>query len=152
MTPPKQDTDAMTTPVTTRVHAFAGLRRDVEIGLAIAPTGDHAIAAASSLASFLDDEPAVPVRLAGLSTRGSRVIITLAVTLGSIDEVKVSGPQARAAVLLLQRLVDQFSAYDPAFALPPEADSVEARLAAHVALPTSPVTLAETVQRLVLAG
>ena len=149
MTTPRQ---VPSTSPTTPMSPYAGLRRDVELGLAIAPTGARAVAAAQSLAAFLDDEPAVPVRLAGLSVRGSRVVLTLAVTLGSIDEVKTSGPHARAGVLLLQRLVDEFSAYDPAFALLPESDSPEALLAAHVSRPSSRVSLAETVQRLVPVG
>jgi len=111
---------------------YAGLRRDLEIGLRLAPTRATAAVAAKSLAAFLDAEPTVPVRLAGLSVDDSRVLITIAVTLGEISDIKVAGGHSRAAVLLLQRVVDGLAAYDPAFATVPAPTSAEARLAAHV--------------------
>ena len=112
--------------------SYAGLRRDLEIGLRLAPTRAAAAVAAKSLAAFLDAEPTVPVRLAGLSVDDSRVLITIAVTLGEITDIKVAGGHSRAAVLLLQRIVDELAAYDPAFATVPDPSSAEARLAAHV--------------------
>lgn len=111
---------------------YAGLRRDLEIGLRLAPTRSAAAVAAKSLAAFLDAEPTVPVRLAGLSVDDSRVLLTIAVTLGDISDIKVAGGHSRAAVLLLQRIVDELSAYDPAFATVPDPSSAEARLAAQV--------------------
>lgn len=111
---------------------YAGLRRDLEIGLCLAPTRSAAAVAAKSLAALLDTEPTVPVRLAGLSVDDSRVLITIAVTLGEISDIKVAGGHSRAAVLLLQRIVDELAAYDPAFAAVPAPSSAEARLAAHV--------------------
>lgn len=111
---------------------YAGLRREIDVAVRLAPTRSTAPAAAKALAAFLDAEPGVPVRLVGLAADDSRVIITLAVGLGTIDDVKVAGPASRAAVLLLQRIVDELAAYDPAFATLPEPSSPEARLAAHV--------------------
>jgi hypothetical protein len=111
--------------------AFAGLRRELEIGLRLAPTRASAPAAAKALAAYLDAEPSVPVRLAGLAVDDSRVLITVAVVLGEIDDIKVAGGHSRAAVRLLQRLIDELVAYDPAFATLPAPTSAEARLAAH---------------------
>lgn len=134
------------------VDTLAGLRRDVEIGLVIAPTPAHASAAASSLAAFLGECAEVPVRLAGVASTGSRILITLAVTLGSVDDVKVASPQARSAVLLLQRLIDEFSSYDPSFVLLPDPESPEARLADHLSASRAPLNLAEAVRQLVPLG
>ena len=130
---------------------YAGLRRELEIGLRLAPTRATAAVAAKSLAAILDAEPSVPVRLAGLAVDDSRVLITIAVTLGEISDIKVAGGHSRAAVLLLQRIVDQIEAYDPAFAALPEPSSAEARLAAHV-LASPEHTVASAVRRLARLG
>ena len=98
-----------------RIDDYAGLRRELEIGLTLAPTRASAVAAAKSIAAYLDDDPRVTVRLAGLGASDSRILITLAVTLGTVDEIKVADARSRTAVLFLQRIVDDLSAYDPAF-------------------------------------
>jgi hypothetical protein len=115
-----------------RVDEYAGLFRELEIGLRLAPTRAGVVPAAKALASFLDEDAGVPVRLAGLSCDPSRVLITIAVRLGGIDEIKAADPSARAAVLLIQRIVDGLAAYDPAFVTLPDRFSAEARLAAQV--------------------
>ena len=113
-----------------RIHEYAGLHRTIEIGLRLAPTLASAAAVAKATASYLDRDDAVPVRLAGLSREGSRMHITLAIGLGSIDDVKVAAPNSRAAVLLLETLVTELSAYDPSLVALPDAASPEARRAA----------------------
>jgi hypothetical protein len=113
-----------------RIDEYAGLHRTVEIGLRLAPTMASAAAVAKAAASYIDRDDTVPVRLAGLSCEGSRMHITLAISLGSIDEVKVAAPNSRAAVILLETLVEQLSAYDPALVALPDAHSPEAQRAA----------------------
>jgi hypothetical protein len=115
-----------------RIDEYAGLRRELEIGLRIAPTVASAIPAAKAVASFLDESPAVTVRLAGLTCEDSRVLITVAICLGSIDEIKSADPVARSAVQLIGRIVRSLSAYDPAFVTLPQSSSIEAVIAAHV--------------------
>ena len=73
-----------------RIDDYAGLRRELEIGLTLAPTRASAVAAAKSVAAYLDADPRVTVRLAGLGSDDSRILITLAVTLGTVDEIKVA--------------------------------------------------------------
>lgn len=119
-------------PSMTGVSEFAGLQRELEIGMQLAPTRSAAPAAAKSLAALMDAEPGVPVRIAGLGSSESRVLITIAVTLGAVDEIKVAAPESRSALELLQRIVDDLACYDPAFVTLPHASSAEAQLAAHV--------------------
>jgi hypothetical protein len=113
-----------------RIDEYAGLHRSVEIGLRLAPTLASAAAVSKAVASYLDCEEAVPVRLAGLSREGSRMHITLAIGLGSVDDVKIAAPNSRAAVLLLETLVTELAAYDPALVGLPDPASPEARRAA----------------------
>ena len=129
-----QGVDVTTTSTATplAVDDFTGLRRELEIGIQVAPTRATAPAAAKALAAFLDAEPNVPVRLAGLAATDSRVVLTLGLTMGTVDDIKAAGATSRAAVLLVQRIVDALAAYDPAFATLPEPSSAEARLATHV--------------------
>jgi hypothetical protein len=131
-----------------RIDEYAGLRRELEIGLTLAPTRASAVAAAKSVAAYLDDDPRVSVRLAGLGASDSRILITLAVTLGTVDEIKVADPRARTAVVFLQRIVDELAAYDPAFVTLPAPSSFEARAAA-VATASGARSVASTVERLV---
>ena len=115
------------------LHEFAGLRREIELGLAVAPTRSAAAAAAKSLAAFIDSRPGVPIRIAGLHADASRVRISLGITLGTVDSIKVADAPSRAAVLLIQEIVDGFAAYDPAFVQLPDPASTEARFADHIA-------------------
>ncbi|MDP1876755.1 MAG: hypothetical protein Q8M17_04245 [Actinomycetota bacterium] len=110
---------------------FAGLRREFEVGLRLAPTATSALAAAKALAAILDSA-AVAARLAGIGTGAGRVHLTIAVTLGSIDEVKTAAEPTRRALALIQCVVDELGAYDPALVLLPDEASPEARLAAAV--------------------
>ena len=114
------------------VSEYAGLRRELEIGLRIAPTRESAVAAAKAMASYLDDDPCVAVRLAGIASDSSRVTFTLAICLGTIEEIKVADATSRMALEFIQRIVDALSAYDPSFVTLPHSASAEARLAAHL--------------------
>lgn len=136
---------------TAQIGAVESLGLDVrfEMGLAIAPSLDVALSTAKALAAYIDSSPTIPVRLAGLTTQGGRVVFTLGVTLGSLDEVKTATGSSREAVLLLQTLVDEFAAHDPAFALLPEAHSAEARLAHEVTMGSRRMELATAVEHLV---
>lgn len=131
-----------------RIDDFAGLRRELEIGVALAPMRASAVAAAKSIAAYLDSDPRVTVRLAGLGASESRILITLAVTLGTVDEIKVADVRSRAAVTFLQRIVDELAPYDPAFATLPAPSSFEAR-AAGLAMASGAESVASTVERLV---
>ncbi|MBI1350186.1 MAG: hypothetical protein GC156_03620 [Actinomycetales bacterium] len=139
-------------PIRESVDTYAGLRRVLDVGVRIAPTRQTATAAAKALSAFLDAEPAVPVRIAGLAADDSRVLITLAVTMGDIDDIKVAAPEARAALELIQRIVDELACYDPAFATLPRPSSAEARLAAHVMAHPEQMSMALAVQRLAGVG
>ena len=116
-----------------RIAEYAGLHRSVEIGLRLAPSVASAAAVAKAAASYIDRDPMVPVRLAGVSSEGSRVHITLAFGIGTVDDVKVAAPNARAAILLLETFVTELSAYDPALVTLPATSSAEARCAATLA-------------------
>ena len=75
--------------------ADAGLRKTFEVGIALAPCGQAATVAAKALAAFLDEHPSTPVRLAGLAVHGSRVTITVAVSLGTVDDLKAGAINSR---------------------------------------------------------
>lgn len=110
-----------------RTHA--GLTRHLDVGLRLTAPSGAAAALAKSLASLLDEVPTVPVRLAGAGTDHGRVVLTVAITLGSIEDVKASSPAAEAALGLMRQIVTSLAGYDPAFAVLPDAESAEAMLA-----------------------
>lgn len=101
--------------VMVEIHEYAGLRRSFDVGLRLAPTSSSAASAAKSLAAILDEHPDVAVRLVDVDALGGRVGIVVAVCLGTIDDLKAATSTSRAALALLQRIVDDLSAYDPAF-------------------------------------
>jgi hypothetical protein len=136
----------------TSVHGYAGMRRELEIGVLLAPTRAAVAPAAKALAALLDDGSNVPVRLAGLAVDDSRVRITIAVSLGVIDEIKTAGPASREAVLLVQRIIDDLAGYDPAFVTLPDPSSAEARLAAVAARRGTEATVRSAVRSLASIG
>lgn len=108
---------------------YAGLRRQFDIGLRFAPTRARAAVAAKSVAAVLDAHRLVPSRLVDVSSDGSRFRFTLAICLGTIEDVKASSPSSRNALALLQALVDGFASYDPAFVqLPVDRDGRRASM------------------------
>ena len=132
------------------VDDYAGLRRELELGLVIAPTRASAVVAAKSVAAYLDADPRVTVRLAGLGADASRILLTLAVTLGTVDEIKVADARSRVAVQFLQRLVDELACYDPALVTLPHPASFEARAA--MLATSAGTTVPDTVARFVAVG
>ena len=109
--------------------ADAGLRRTFEVGVCLNPHGQAAAVATKALAAFLDQHLSTPVRLAGLGVHGSRVTITLAVSLGTVDDLKVRAQNSREALAAIQDLIDHLSAYDPAITTLPDPSTAEAELA-----------------------
>lgn len=125
------------------------LQRSLEVGLRLAPGTSAALPAAKALAAHLDSLEGVAVRLAALGREGSRVHITVALTLGTIDDIKVSGDRARTSVRALQALIDALGAYEPALVALPDPASPEARLADQAARTAS---LPLVVRELALLG
>jgi hypothetical protein len=114
------------------VSTYAGLCRELEIGFRIAPTQAAAPTVARRVAALLESTPQVTVRLAELESSGTRVHITLAVCLGTIDQIKAAEARSRAAVEFLCAASDAFAAHDPAFVtLPAHVGALE-RLFASV--------------------
>jgi hypothetical protein len=89
-----------------------------------------------------------PVRIVGVGAEGNRVIVTLAITVGTTADISSGAPAARAAVGMVARLVESLGAYDPAFAALPDPDSVDAMIGTRV--DEAPQTLARAM--CVLAG
>ncbi len=125
------------------------MRRSLDIGLRLAPTPASAVAAAKGLAAMLDRYPDTPVRLAGLGSDGTRVHITIALSMGSVEDVRHGGPEARAALEVLHAVIDHCAPYDPAFVALPAVDSLEARIAKALSLQASDAsTLTDAVREL----
>lgn len=114
------------------VEGSAGLERVVEVGLRVAPTIACAAAAAGVISQVLDSAHEAPVRIVGLGAEGNRVIVTLAITVGTTDEISAGAPAARLAVGMVARLVDCLGAYDPAFTALPDPESFDAMIGSRV--------------------
>ena len=110
----------------------SGLLPLVEVGLRLAPTAAASTRAAAEIARCLEEAPAAAVRIAAVGSEGSRVLVTLAVTLGTADEVKSAAAPARAALELLASIVERLAAFDPAFTSLPHPSSTDARIAAEI--------------------
>lgn len=123
----------------TRHPDSLGVQRHVDVGLRLAPERHHLADASKALGALLDAEPGVPVRLAGLGIEGGRMHLTVAVTLGTLEDVKAATPAARAAVRLLHRIVESLAAYEPCLVELPDPASPEAALAAQTPWRTATV-------------
>ena len=111
-----------------------GLSELLEVAVRIAPMQAHAAAIAKSLATLIADHPAVPVRLAAISRTDSRVLLTLAVGLGSPDEIRTADTCACDAVALLYGITNGLASADPALVEMPAPDSAPARNAERLAI------------------
>ena len=110
----------------------AGLQRVVEIGLRVAPTAACASSAASVIVQELESSLEAPVRIVSVGAEGNRIVVTLAITMGSTTEITTGAPEARRAVGMVARLIETLSAYDPSFTTLPNPDSVEALIGSKV--------------------
>lgn len=109
-----------------------GLERIVELGLAISPTESAAVRAANDIASVLEEHPRTPVRIAAVGRSASRVSVTLAVTLGTVEAIREGATEVADAMSLLQQLVDDLATYDPAFTALPDSESIDAQIASYI--------------------
>lgn len=130
------------------IEGTAGLQRVVEVGLRVAPTAACAQSAAAAIAQILDSSHDAPVRIVGIGSEGNRVVVTLAITVGTTTDITAGAPAARLAVGMVARLVEGLAAYDPAFTALPDPESVDARIGSRVH--EEPDTLARAM--CVLAG
>jgi hypothetical protein len=109
-----------------------GLDQLVVLGLRIAPTLSRCAGAAAEIARVMDAGPSTPVRIAGVGQDGSRVVVTLAITLGTVSDIKAATPAARDAVTFIAGLVAELRDFDPAFIALPDHASADARIASHL--------------------
>ena len=114
------------------VDGTAGLQRVVEIGLRVAPTAACAPSAASVIVQELEASLEAPVRIVSVGAEGNRIVVTLAITMGSTADVTTGAPAARRAVNMVARLIESLSDYDPSFTTLPNPDSVEALIGSKV--------------------
>jgi hypothetical protein len=133
----------------THVDQFAGLFREFELGVRLAPTRTQAPVAARRLARLIETRPDVTVRLCTVEAAGTRVHLILAVCLGTLDDVKTGAPRACSAVAFVTEVVRDFARHDAALvALPISA--VRFERAPTTALPES--VAAEPLADLVAVG
>lgn len=109
-----------------RDREHAGLQRHVDIGLRIAPSAQAAALARKSLAMLLSEYPEVPVRVVGLGRDATRVEITIAITLGTLEAVKTSARESQDAIALIQAIVDRLASFDPSLVEIPDPMSADA--------------------------
>jgi len=114
------------------VDGTAGLQRVVEVGLRVAPTLACAPAAAAAISEVIGCSQEAPVRIVGVGSEANRIVVTLAITVGTTSDITAGAPTARLAVGMVARLVDELSAYDPAFTALPDPDSLDALIGARV--------------------
>lgn len=116
---------------------FAGLDKEIELALRFAPSFQAASRAANSLARMIALHPGIPVRLAGVEVTHSRVHLTIAVSLGALEEIKLAGPASCSSVAFMRALVTSMAAFDPAFVQLPDPTSREAQQARQVMITDS---------------
>lgn len=129
-------------------ESTAGLQRVVEVGVRVAPTAACAPAAAAAIVQILDSRLDAPVRIVGVGTEGNRIVVTLAITVGTTTDITAGAASARLAVVMVAHLIECLAQYDPAFTALPDPNSVDAMIGARV--DAVPETLARAM--CVLAG
>ena len=114
------------------VPEHAGLTRTLDIALRLSALEASVLPLAKSLASLIDAAHGVPVRLVGVGAVRDRILLTVAVSLGTIDDIKAGAPAAQSGLALVTAVVEHLHAYDPAITHIPDPASCEAQLAARL--------------------
>lgn len=101
----------------------------LEVGIRLAPTKETLTDAARSLANLISEEMPVPVRLAGVDMDDTHVLLTMAVAVGSVDDVKTNSGVTPAAVVLIDKVLAGLTRFDAHFAAIPDPADPAARFA-----------------------
>ncbi|MFM1965295.1 MAG: hypothetical protein RL134_1020 [Actinomycetota bacterium] len=115
-----------------RSVADLGFERHIDVALRLHIPRDQAVLAARALGAFIADTEGFAARVAGLDVAADRTDITLAVSLGTTEQIRSSADASVRALRSLTRLVDSMSHYAPAFVSIPAPESAEARAAASL--------------------
>jgi hypothetical protein len=102
------------------IDEYAGLCRELEIGVRIAPTLTSAPAVAHRLAEVLLSRSDVSVRLCSVESVGTRIHLVIAVCLGTIDQIKTADPRACAGLGFVDDVVRAFAGQDAALVSLPD--------------------------------
>ena len=106
-----------------------GIRKVVDIGVRISVPDDRCEGINTKVGHLVRQAAGVPVRIAGIERNGSETTWTLAVGLGTVEDVKTASGSSIDGLALVHQLVHQLAAYDAALGLLPDEDSVAARRA-----------------------
>ncbi len=112
--------------------AHLGLERLFDVGIRLRVPHDSLGVLAARLDAAAIDHPLSGVRLAGLALASGSHGITLAVSLGTTDDVAAEGARAKDGVALVARLVQDLAEFLPGLCELPAAGSDEAVVAAAV--------------------
>lgn len=91
----------------------SGIRSDVVVALSLHPTPATLRGTTRRLAHILEQHPGLPAELAAVESAGSRIALTVTVSLGSTDDVKAGVGRSREATRLLARLARELAHADP---------------------------------------
>jgi len=109
-----------------------GLDRHVDVALRLHIPRSQAVVASRSLGALIAEIDGFAARVAGLEVAADRIDLTLAISLGTTDQIRVAAPASVRSVQALHRIVDEMSSYAPALVSIPAPASAEAQLAARL--------------------
>lgn len=100
-----------------------GLERSIELGIRIRLPREGAARIAALIAERIRSSHSVGVRLAGIDTRGGSSEWILAISMGSITDIRTASPVSVVALAFAHSLVHEMKQYDAALVQLPDPES-----------------------------
>lgn len=100
-----------------------GLERSIELGIRIRLPRDCAGRISALIAERIRSSHEVGVRLAGIDTHGDSSEWILAISMGSITDIRTASPVSVAALAFVHSLVHEMKQYDAALVQLPDPES-----------------------------
>lgn len=106
------------------------MNSNIEVGITLTATTDNLPTAAHSLANLISEEMPVPVRLAGVDFDEGRILLTMAVSVGTPQDVKTNSTTSQVAYVLIDKVLNGLTRYSAHLSAVPQ-DGAGAASFAH---------------------
>ena len=109
-----------------------GFERHVDVAVRLHIPRSQTVAASRALGALIADIDGFAARVAGLTVTSQRTELTLAISLGTTDQIRSNDETSLRAVRSLHGVVEEMSAYAPTLVAIPSPGSAEALCAARL--------------------
>ena len=108
------------TPVHADIQEGREMNNTIEVGITLATSQEDLPVAAHSLANLISEEMPVPVRLAGIDFEDGQVLLTMAISVGTLEDIKANSTTSKVAFVLIDKVLNGLSRHQAHLSAVPE--------------------------------